>query len=304
MENLYETLGVPKNASQDEIKRAYRKLSMKNHPDMGGDTATFQKINLAYKILKDEEKRRRYDETGESESSTEQTTPEDFFREWVAKNVFTNTSVDDFVPGYPKFFSRSDEFEDPETGDIPWSSQDVKIMKWERAHTMLTEQIKLLDEYLGDLTKAPYEKLMPPDKLLRLLVGLKQDKFIGSDEYDHAIDLIDEYEAEWELLAEHRAELQRQEQAKARAEFLSGEYDEQINKLENRINKPMSGDELSDLTLRKGQNFKHLLPKDNMEVATEKAEGKNLSWKEHDERSKWRKEEEKIRNMGGPGGLK
>ncbi len=304
MENLYETLGVSKTATQDEIKRAYRKLAMKNHPDMGGDTAKFQEIDRAYRILKDEEKRKHYDETGESESSTEQTTPEDLFREWAAKNVFTNTSVDDFVPGYPKFFSRSDEFEDPETGDIPWSSQDVKIMKWERAHTMLTEQIKLLEEYLGDLTKAPYEELMPPDKLLRLLVGLKQDKFIGSDEYNRAIDLMDEYEEEWEAFVDHVAELKRCEADQAKAEFLSGEYDGQMNTLERRINKPMSGGDLSLLTLRKGENFKHLLPKGNNEVASVKEDGKQASWKEHDERSKWRKEEEKIRNMGGPGGLK
>lgn len=57
----YETLGVSNNASQDEIKRAYRKLAMKEHPDKGGDSEKFKKINEAYEILSDEQKRREYD---------------------------------------------------------------------------------------------------------------------------------------------------------------------------------------------------------------------------------------------------
>ena len=43
MEDYYKCLGVSENASQDAIKRAFRKLSLKHHPDRGGDKATFQK---------------------------------------------------------------------------------------------------------------------------------------------------------------------------------------------------------------------------------------------------------------------
>jgi curved DNA-binding protein CbpA len=300
MKNLYETLGVSKTASQNDIKRAYRRLAMKNHPDMGGDTATFQEIDRAYRILKDEEKRRQYDETGKTESSKEETSEEDLFREWAAKNVFTNTSVDEFVPGYPNFFSRSDEFEDPETGDIPWSSQDVKIMKWERARTMFENQIKLLNEYLGDLTKAPYEELMSPEKLIRLLVGLRQDKFIGTDEYDHAIDLIDDYEAEWESLQEHIVELKRRENMHEKQDSLE-------NHIVNKLIKPMSGADYSLLVMqrankRKGNDKK--FPKDNEEVAKLREDGKIYPWVDKDKRQIWRDEKNKIDGMGGPGGLK
>lgn len=57
----YQTLGVAKTATPDEIKKAYRKLASQHHPDKGGDTATFQKIEEAYRVLSDAEKRQQYD---------------------------------------------------------------------------------------------------------------------------------------------------------------------------------------------------------------------------------------------------
>jgi DnaJ-class molecular chaperone len=57
----YQTLGVAKNATPDDIKKAYRKLASKHHPDKGGDTATFQKIEEAYRILSDPNQRQQYD---------------------------------------------------------------------------------------------------------------------------------------------------------------------------------------------------------------------------------------------------
>jgi len=57
----YQTLGVAKTATPDEIKKAYRKLASQHHPDKGGDTATFQKIQTAYDTLSDPQKRQQYD---------------------------------------------------------------------------------------------------------------------------------------------------------------------------------------------------------------------------------------------------
>ena len=57
----YSTLGVGKNANADDIKKAYRKLAGKHHPDKGGDTSTFQKIEEAYRILSDPQQRQQYD---------------------------------------------------------------------------------------------------------------------------------------------------------------------------------------------------------------------------------------------------
>lgn len=57
----YATLGIAENASPDDIKQAYRKLASKHHPDKGGDTAMFQKIQEAYSVLGDDAKRAQYD---------------------------------------------------------------------------------------------------------------------------------------------------------------------------------------------------------------------------------------------------
>ena len=59
--DYYSILGVPKGASEDEIKKAYRKLAMQHHPDRGGDQAQFQKIQEAYNTLGDSGKRQEYD---------------------------------------------------------------------------------------------------------------------------------------------------------------------------------------------------------------------------------------------------
>lgn len=67
MTSYYDTLGVSVEASSAEIKKAYRKLAMKHHPDKGGDTEKFQEIQRAYEVLSDGQKRQNYDQYGNEE---------------------------------------------------------------------------------------------------------------------------------------------------------------------------------------------------------------------------------------------
>ncbi|HET8991790.1 MAG TPA: molecular chaperone DnaJ [Candidatus Saccharimonadales bacterium] len=62
--DYYEVLGVSKDASADEIKKAFRRAAVEHHPDRGGDEQKFKEINEAYEVLKDEQKRKRYDQFG------------------------------------------------------------------------------------------------------------------------------------------------------------------------------------------------------------------------------------------------
>ena len=63
--DYYTTLGIDKQASFDDIKRAYRKLASQYHPDKGGDTAKFQQIQQAYDVLSDDIKRNQYDSSND-----------------------------------------------------------------------------------------------------------------------------------------------------------------------------------------------------------------------------------------------
>ncbi|MDO8436414.1 MAG: molecular chaperone DnaJ [bacterium] len=62
--DYYQILGVSKSASEEEIKKAYRKLAHQYHPDKGGDEKKFKEINEAYQILSDKEKKGQYDQFG------------------------------------------------------------------------------------------------------------------------------------------------------------------------------------------------------------------------------------------------
>ena len=77
--DYYSTLGINRNASQEEIKKAYKKMSMQHHPDRtGGDDSKFKEINEAYQTLNDPKKKQMYDQFGTADPRQHQYRSEDF----------------------------------------------------------------------------------------------------------------------------------------------------------------------------------------------------------------------------------
>jgi curved DNA-binding protein len=118
--DYYKILGVARNASKEDIKRAYRELAKKTHPDRnpGNKKAEeqFKEVNEAYQVLSDPEKRSRYDQLGESYTQWQQGgAPAGGFRweDWFTTNPSGGNArvdmggLDDILGGdFSEFFSR------------------------------------------------------------------------------------------------------------------------------------------------------------------------------------------------------
>ncbi len=105
--DYYEVLGVDRSATRDEIKRAYRRLALKYHPDRNKSpdaTAKFREIAEAYAVLSDDMKRREYDAAGHAGIS-ERWTPEDLMREFQFGDFFGGR-FDDLSGIFGDFFGR------------------------------------------------------------------------------------------------------------------------------------------------------------------------------------------------------
>ena len=89
MDDLYEILELTKEASEDDIKKAYKKLAMKHHPDKGGNAENFKKINEAFKILGDPQLREKYD----NQSNPKNINFEEFFNQFNFFKDFNPFSV-------------------------------------------------------------------------------------------------------------------------------------------------------------------------------------------------------------------
>jgi curved DNA-binding protein len=89
--DYYEVLGVPRDADQDAIRRAYRKLAREYHPDLNSDSDAeerFKELGEAYEVLSDADKRERYDRLDARWREAEREAPEESFEDFFAQDGF------------------------------------------------------------------------------------------------------------------------------------------------------------------------------------------------------------------------
>jgi curved DNA-binding protein len=123
-EDYYKILGVEKNASEDDIKKAYRKLAMKFHPDRnpGNKQAEekFKKLSEAYAVLSDSEKRKQYDNFG-SDAFQQRYTQEDIFRNFDFNDILKEFGFNMGGRGSRSYGGRSRTFTFGQGGGDPFA---------------------------------------------------------------------------------------------------------------------------------------------------------------------------------------
>jgi curved DNA-binding protein len=156
--DYYNILGVNKNASDEEIKRAFRKLAMKYHPDKNPNKKEaedrFKEINEAYAVLSDKEKRKQYDTFG-AEGFHQRFTQEDIFRGFdfddILSNLFGGRGKREFRSGGRGGFDFGDLF-----GQTAYQNMGRRPQKGEDILYELT--ISLEESALGGEKQISYRK--------------------------------------------------------------------------------------------------------------------------------------------------
>ncbi len=144
--SLYQTLNVSENASQDEIKKSYRRLARQYHPDLNKTKEAeekFKEINAAYEILSDEEKRRQYDQFGDNMFGGQNFS--DF-----AKSRSTSEDLDDILSSIFGRGGFSQRFSQNSQGFSGFNFSNFSNFAPENLDMTVTLNVSVLDTLLGN----------------------------------------------------------------------------------------------------------------------------------------------------------
>ncbi|MCK7576051.1 MAG: DnaJ domain-containing protein [Chromatiales bacterium] len=145
--DYYKTLGVSRTASQEEIKRAYRKLARKYHPDVSKEPnaeARFKEINEANEVLKDSEKRATYDALGSNWRAGEDFRPPPGAGGWSDFDFKTGGASGEYSDFFSSIFGRAFRSEGRGPGRQRGQDQTITLtIDLEDSHQGATRQIKL-----------------------------------------------------------------------------------------------------------------------------------------------------------------
>lgn len=164
---LYSDLGIEPTASKQDIEKAYRKKAMKEHPDHGGDPHAFKQLTVAYKILKNEESRKRYDETGRTDTPLSKR--DTIFRQLIIEGFTRSDSPinsiikklqidqreieqqrDRLKAGKKQISRRLEKFLEKNSNEIIQETLEATIVSLDREITTCTETLDMLKGLIDD----------------------------------------------------------------------------------------------------------------------------------------------------------
>lgn len=168
-EDYYKILGVEKSASADDIKKAYRKLALKWHPDRNPNNKvaeeTFKKISEAYAVLSDQDKRNNYDMFGSAEQFRQQYSQEDIFRNVDLDEILRNLGFGSFRKSGTRTFrptsrggNYSDMNGDPFASFFAGSGQRYSHMPQKGQDLQYNLSITLEESVMGSEKKLALQK--------------------------------------------------------------------------------------------------------------------------------------------------
>lgn len=211
--DLYELLGVAKDATKREIKKAYRKLARQHHPDRdGGDKEKFQEIQHAYMVLYDDKARQEYDRTGESGTKAKPTATQMAYENLAGLFTAVLTENVEKIHRLDIFKFMTDQVKTARREPEKLKAKNEKnIAQYERARKKLKRKSK----------RAKNPPIM--ETVISEQVRICRDHVTACNEdirmYNLMIELMDDYDYEFDKPVEHESDRYTKEDIMRRLQF-------------------------------------------------------------------------------------